>query len=146
MILGFGVRKVMECFKRSSMGHTSKSMEDSGAEGDLNCGSLAHEVSEEKNFSMLPRDCSCDILVKNVVAFCPCTKSLLKTMTKRFRLIALTKEIPKQLSIDCVLWFTLKKSILIKNVWTKDQKRTRKWNRAKSYVQGEKQIKDVKWN
>ena len=29
------------------MGPPSKYMEDSGAEGDLNCGSLAHEVSEE---------------------------------------------------------------------------------------------------
>jgi hypothetical protein len=26
-------------------------MEDSGAEGDLNCGGLVQEVSEEKNFS-----------------------------------------------------------------------------------------------
>ena len=90
MILGFGVRKVMEYFKHSLMGHTSKNMEDSGTEGDLNCGRLAHEVSEEKNFSMLPKDCSCDILVKNVVAFCPCSKSLLKAKMTRFRLIALT--------------------------------------------------------
>ena len=59
----------------------------------MESGGLAHEVSEEKNFSMLPRDCPCDILVKNVLAFCPCTKSLLKAMTKRFRLIALTKEV-----------------------------------------------------
>jgi hypothetical protein len=29
--------------------HTSKSMEDSGAEGDLNCGGSAQEVPEEKN-------------------------------------------------------------------------------------------------
>ena len=41
-------------------------MEDSGAEGDLmNCGGLIQEVSEKKNFSMLPRDNSCDILVNN---------------------------------------------------------------------------------
>ena len=33
-----------------------------GAEGDLNCGGLAQEVSEEKNVSMWPRDYSCDIL------------------------------------------------------------------------------------
>lgn len=30
------------------MGHTSRSMEDSGAEGDLNCEGLAQKVSEEK--------------------------------------------------------------------------------------------------
>ena len=41
------------------------------AEGDLNCGSLALEVSGEKNINMWPRDCSCDILVKNVATFCP---------------------------------------------------------------------------
>ena len=56
----------MECFKWSLIGDTNKSMEDSGAEGDLNCGSLAQGVSEEKNFSMLPRELSCDILVKNI--------------------------------------------------------------------------------
>ena len=45
-------------------------MEDSGTEGDLNCGSLALEVSEEKNFSMWTRNCSYKILVTNMVAFC----------------------------------------------------------------------------
>ena len=43
-------------------------MKDSGAEGDLNCGGLALDVSEE-NFSMWSRDSSCDILVKNVPVF-----------------------------------------------------------------------------
>lgn len=33
---------------------------------DLNCGSLAQQVLEEKNGSMWPRDCSYNILVKNV--------------------------------------------------------------------------------
>jgi hypothetical protein len=47
-----------------------KSMEDSGAEGDLNCGSLALDVSKKEMFSMLPRKYSCDILVKNVTPFC----------------------------------------------------------------------------
>jgi len=46
-------------------------MEDNGAKGDLKCGSLAQEVLEEKNFSMWPRDCSYNILVSNVAAFCP---------------------------------------------------------------------------
>ena len=35
---------------------------------------MALEVSK-KNINMWPRDCSCDILVKNVAAFCPCLKS-----------------------------------------------------------------------
>ena len=33
------------------MGHPSKNMEDSGAEGDFNCGGQAQELSE-KNVSM----------------------------------------------------------------------------------------------
>ena len=80
----------MECFKWGLMGHPSRSMEDSGAEGDLNYGGLAQEISE-KNFSTLPRDHSCDILVKFGAAFCPCLKSLPEVKMKRFRLILLTK-------------------------------------------------------
>ena len=53
-------------------------MEDSDAQGAVNCRSLAQEVSEEKNFSMLPRDHSCDILMKKVTAFCFCLKRLLE--------------------------------------------------------------------
>lgn len=47
-------------------------------------------------------------------AFCPNLKSLpeAKFKVKTIRLIALTK---MSLSIDLVLWFTLKKSILIKH-------------------------------
>ena len=52
------------------MGHPSSSMEDSEAEGDLNSVGLAQEVSEEKNFSVWPRDFSWDNLTKNVAAFC----------------------------------------------------------------------------
>jgi hypothetical protein len=46
-------------------------MENIGTEGDLNFGGLAQEASEEKIFSMLPRDHFCDILMKNVAAFLP---------------------------------------------------------------------------
>ena len=86
----------MGCFKWGLMGHPSWSMADSGTEGDLNCGGLAQEVSEEKNFNMWPRDCSCDILVKNG-CFCSCLKSLPEAKVKRLRLIALTKKSPKSL-------------------------------------------------
>jgi hypothetical protein len=55
------------------MGHLIRNKEDNSAEGDVKYGGLLPEISEE-NFSMWPRDCSCDILVKNVVAFCPCLK------------------------------------------------------------------------
>ena len=37
------------------MGHTSRELENSGAEVDFNCGSLGEEVSEKKNVSMWPR-------------------------------------------------------------------------------------------
>lgn len=51
------------------MDHTSRSMEDSGADCELvTCGGLLQEDTEE-NFSMFPRDCSCNILVKKVAAF-----------------------------------------------------------------------------
>ena len=33
--IGLWIRKVVECFKCCLMGHTGKSMEDSGAEWDL---------------------------------------------------------------------------------------------------------------
>jgi hypothetical protein len=81
-------------------------MEDRGAEGDLNCRGLAQEVSD-RNFSMLPREHSCDILVRNVAVSCPYLKSLPETKVKRFRLIVLAKEISNQPNIDSILWFTL---------------------------------------
>ena len=43
------------------MGCISRHFEESGAEDDLNCGDLAQEGLEQKNFSMLPRDHFCDI-------------------------------------------------------------------------------------
>lgn len=57
-------------------GHTNRSMEDSSLVDDLNCGALDQKVSQKKNFSMLSRDHSYDILVKNVTAFCSCPKCL----------------------------------------------------------------------
>lgn len=68
----------MEYFKWGLMGHPNKNMEDSGPEGDLNSGCLTQEVSERKNFSMMLRHCSCDILLKNLAAFCLCLKRLLR--------------------------------------------------------------------
>ena len=50
-------------------------MEDSSLEDDLDYVGQAQKVSE-KNFSMLSRDHSYDILVKNVAAFCSCPKCL----------------------------------------------------------------------
>ena len=61
----------------------------------MNYEGLDQELSEE-NFNLLPRDHSCDSLVKNVAAFCPCLKSLPEAKVKRFILIALTKEVPAE--------------------------------------------------
>jgi hypothetical protein len=80
----------------------------------LNCADLAQEVSVEKNFSMWHRDCSCDIMVKNVAAFCSHLKSLPESKVKRFILIELTKEISKKSNRDFVLWISLINSILNK--------------------------------
>ena len=55
-------------------------------------GELPQEISEEKKFNILPGDCSYDILVKNMVAFCPCLKSLPEAKVKSLLLIPLTKE------------------------------------------------------
>ena len=52
----------------------------SDAEGE----GLTQEVSGEKNLSLRPRDCSCDILAKNVAAFCPCLKSQPEAKVKSF--------------------------------------------------------------
>ena len=60
----------MECLKYYLMDHTSRSMEGSGVKCDLmNWPGMNQEVSEEKNFSMLSRDHSCDVLLKEVAAF-----------------------------------------------------------------------------
>ena len=69
----------------------------------------------EKNFSMWPRDCFCGILMKNVAAFCPCSKSVPEAKVKRIRLIALTKEVSKKPSRDFVLWLSLMKRSLSKH-------------------------------
>ena len=71
---------------------------------DLNCKRLSQEVSKKKNISMLPKNCSCNILVKNLAAFCSCLKSLPEARMKSFGLIPLIGEISKQPSIDSVMW------------------------------------------
>ena len=72
------------------MDHSSGNMEDTDAVGDLNCGSLAQEVSKKKkNVSKWSRNNSYGILAKNMAAFCHHPKSLPKAKMKSFRLMAL---------------------------------------------------------
>lgn len=59
-IVGLWIRKAVELFKRSLRGHPNRNMEGSGTEGDVNCGGIAEEASEEKNISIWLRDCSCE--------------------------------------------------------------------------------------
>lgn len=54
----------MHCFN----GHFSTNTEDNGVDNDLKCQELDQKISE-KNFSIFPRNNSCDILVKELVSF-----------------------------------------------------------------------------
>ena len=61
-------------------------MEDSGVKSNFNRwgGVAGSRGSRGKDFSVLPKNHSCDNLVKNVAAFYPCLKSLPKTKIKNF--------------------------------------------------------------
>ena len=67
-------------------------MEDIGAEDDLNCAHMAQEGSVGKKVNMFSRDCFCNILVRNVAAFCHCLKNLPEAKVKRFKLIVLPRK------------------------------------------------------
>ena len=100
--LGPWIKKAVECSKYCLMGYTSRNLEDSGAKCYLYSRQELHqEVSEEMNFSVLPRDHSYT-LVKNVADFCPCLKSLPEAKVKNFGLVLLAEDISKQPSIDSV--------------------------------------------
>jgi hypothetical protein len=45
------------------------------------------------------KDCSCDILVKNVAALCFCLKNLPEAEVKRFRLVVLAKK-----NLKIIMW------------------------------------------
>jgi hypothetical protein len=51
------------------MDHAIRHIEDSCTKCDLDFGGLTQDISEKKNFSVLYRDFSCDILMKNLLAF-----------------------------------------------------------------------------
>lgn len=94
------------------MGHTSRNIEDRSTNGDFNCWGLTHEISEEQNFSILPRVHSW--LVKKLAVFSCFPNSLAEAKMKKIQVIALAKKISKQLSIGFVLCLTLIKSVLVK--------------------------------
>lgn len=82
------------------MGQTSRSMEDSGTEINVDYESLGQEASEEMNINKWPRDCSCDMLVKNVAVFYIWPNNLSEAKLKSFGLTALAEEISRQPGID----------------------------------------------
>lgn len=55
------------------MGHPSRNLKDSSAESKMDYGDRAQQVSEANNISSGAGDTSCDILAKDVAAFCSCT-------------------------------------------------------------------------
>ena len=61
--------------KQDFLGHSHRSMEDSCAECHVNYEGPAQELLEESNISEWTRDCFCDVLAKNVAAFCSCSKT-----------------------------------------------------------------------
>lgn len=86
------LRKAAKHSKQGLMGHTSTNMEDSSAESNFNYEGRRREVSEDRNIHKWPRDISCDILVNNMAAFCPCqnkNKNLLEYKLKTLGLMAL---------------------------------------------------------
>lgn len=62
---------------------------------------FSQSISGKKNLSILPRDDSCNILVKKVAAVCPCLKSVLEVTG--FGLFLLAEEISKHPQIDSVI-------------------------------------------
>jgi hypothetical protein len=53
---------------------------------------------------MRPRECSCDILLKNMADFFPCLKNMLEAKLKSLGLMVLSKEISGCSGIDLVMW------------------------------------------
>ena len=65
------IRKAVECFKHCLMGHTSRSIEGTGTKTYLNYGVGKSSLKrfQRKNFSMFPRNYSCDVLGRKWLQF-----------------------------------------------------------------------------
>lgn len=86
---------------------------------------------------MWPRDCSCNVLVKNGATFCP--KSPPEAKVKRFQLIPLTKEVSEKSSTDFVLLLTLTKNALMKSSKLRKEK-------YKMYGSNNERAQEVEWS
>ena len=66
------------------MGDFAWSSREQSSSENVGNESLAQEVSDEKDVSTWPRDHSCDILTKTVVAFESCLRSVPEAKLKSF--------------------------------------------------------------
>lgn len=88
------------------IGHSGKNLEDSRTKSNTDyegCIETKEEVSERNNIRNLARDDFCDILTKNVAAFCHCVK-FSDVKLKSIRLISLAEEILRQSNTDSLVW------------------------------------------
>ena len=76
----------------------------------------------ENIFNMWPRDSFCDVLMKNMAAFCHCLKRQPRANVKRFILLASAKEVSKKPNKDFVLWLSRMKRILNKHIKQRKEK------------------------
>lgn len=60
---GLWTKKAVECCKWGLMGHSSRNMEDSRAESNLDYGGSAQEISEGIEINKCPEDHSYDIFL-----------------------------------------------------------------------------------
>lgn len=81
-------------------------MEHNGAKGYLNCVDTIREDSEG-DISMGPRNNSCDVLAKNMAAFCHYVKNQPEAKLKSYALKALAEDSEKLPSMGCVIWLLL---------------------------------------
>lgn len=66
---------------------------------------------------------------------------------KRFKLISLENEVSKQPKVDCIVVHSYeKRQGKRQNVWFMEKMGTWKYNGAKSYVEADKHIEDIKLN
>lgn len=74
-------------YKQNLKDHSNRSLEDSSAEGNVDCQGQTQEVSGGNNISKWSSSHSCDSPAKNLAAFCPCPKNLPDTKLKSNRLL-----------------------------------------------------------
>lgn len=89
------------------MDHSGGSLKDQKAKRNVDCGSLAHKVSERKmDFTGdWARDISCDILAKKLPAFFSCPENLNKIEFKSNGQICLVEKTSTYTSLS--LWHGL---------------------------------------